>query len=106
MQPALQAVVECGLCDEARRHASAALLALSDMQMTQNAAGQKHVMLSYQWSFQAIIQRLNESLISRGYATWFDLTNMKGEPACCFAPDRSLHPKRVLVRVQAAPWML
>jgi hypothetical protein len=59
------------------------------MQMTQNAAGQKHVMLSYQWSFQATIQRLNESLISRGYATWFDLTNMKGEPACCFAPDRS-----------------
>ena len=27
---------------------------------------------------QAAIQKLNESLIARGYATWFDLTNMKG----------------------------
>ena len=39
---------------------------------------QKHVMLSYQWDAQATIQRLNEWLIARGYATWFDLTNMKG----------------------------
>ena len=31
-----------------------------------------------QWNFQAAIQRTNESLIARGYATWFDLTNMKG----------------------------
>jgi TPP-dependent pyruvate/acetoin dehydrogenase alpha subunit len=27
---------------------------------------------------QATIQRINESLIERGYVTWFDLTNMKG----------------------------
>jgi hypothetical protein len=25
------------------------------------------------------MQRANESLIARGYVTWFDLTNMKGE---------------------------
>jgi hypothetical protein len=25
------------------------------------------------------MQRVNESLIDRGYVTWFDLTNMKGE---------------------------
>ncbi len=31
-----------------------------------------------QWDVQATIARLNESLIARGYATWFDLTNMKG----------------------------
>ena len=31
-----------------------------------------------QWDVQATIQRLNESLIARGYVTWFDLTNMKG----------------------------
>ena len=35
-------------------------------------------MLSYQWSYQAVIQRLNISLQGRGYLTWFDLTNMKG----------------------------
>ena len=31
-----------------------------------------------QWDVQATIQRVNESLIDRGYITWFDLTNMKG----------------------------
>ena len=31
-----------------------------------------------QWSAQVSIQRTNESLIARGYVTWFDLTNMKG----------------------------
>ena len=35
-------------------------------------------MLSYQWSSQAIVQRLDTSLLSRGYLTWFDLSNMKG----------------------------
>ena len=25
------------------------------------------------------MKRINESLIERGYITWFDLTNMKGE---------------------------
>lgn len=31
-----------------------------------------------QWDVQPTIQRLNELLLARGYATWFDLTNMKG----------------------------
>ena len=31
-----------------------------------------------QWDVQATITRINESLIERGYVTWFDLTNMKG----------------------------
>jgi hypothetical protein len=35
-------------------------------------------MLSYQWDSQATIQRMNESLLGRGYLTLFDLTNMKG----------------------------
>jgi hypothetical protein len=32
-----------------------------------------------QWDVQATMQRANESLIARGYVTWFDLTNLKGE---------------------------
>jgi hypothetical protein len=38
-----------------------------------------------QWDVQATIQRVNESLIDRGYITWFDLTNMKGNEilSCC-----------------------
>ena len=31
-----------------------------------------------QWNVQATVMRINESLIERGYVTWFDLTNMKG----------------------------
>ena len=34
--------------------------------------------LQYQWSSQATIQRVNQSLTNRGYRTWFDLINMKG----------------------------
>jgi hypothetical protein len=33
---------------------------------------------SDQWDVQATIKRVNELLIARGYGTWFDLTNMKG----------------------------
>jgi len=32
-----------------------------------------------QWDAQAIVMRVNESLIARRYLTWFDLSNMKGE---------------------------
>ena len=76
--PALEAVAEAGLSAEARRFAQAALLALSDKEMHADAEGEKHIMLSYQWNKQATVQRMNESLIGRGYVTWFDLTNMKG----------------------------
>ena len=46
MQPALQAVAEHGLSNEAQQHALAALLALSDTEIVKSAAGQKHIMLS------------------------------------------------------------
>lgn len=31
-----------------------------------------------QWDAQTIVLRINQSLIDRGYVTWFDLTHMKG----------------------------
>eukprot|EP01046_Picozoa_sp_COSAG06_P011414 COSAG06_NODE_651_length_13384_cov_2.712382_4_plen_430_part_00 len=77
--PALEAVAQTGMSQVAREQAAAALVALSDKVLVMLTEGsQKHVMLSYQWEMQATIQRTNESLIARGYATWFDLTNMKG----------------------------
>lgn len=77
--PALQAVAEIGLSAEARDFAQAALAALSDKELQSLAEGEeKHVMLSYQWDSQSTVQRINESLLDRGYRTWFDLTNMKG----------------------------
>ena len=69
--PALQAVAEAGLSDEARELAAAALLALSDKKLEMVLEGQRHVMLSYQWDFQATVKRINESLITRGFVTWF-----------------------------------
>ena len=61
-------MVEGGLAAETRDFAQAALLALSDKDMHVGSAGgeQKHVVLSYQWDAQSVIQRLNESLLSRG----------------------------------------
>ena len=76
--PALETVATHGLTEAARELAAAALSALSDKKLTMAVEGQKHVMLSYQWDAQAIIQRTNQSLIARDYVTWFDLTNMKG----------------------------
>ena len=76
--PALETVAQSALSERARELAAAALLALSDKKLMMVTKGQTHVMLSYQWNVQATIQRTNDSLIARGYATWFDLTNMKG----------------------------
>eukprot|EP01043_Picozoa_sp_COSAG02_P009571 COSAG02_NODE_327_length_24561_cov_92.867754_10_plen_179_part_00 len=76
--PAVEAVMKDGLSQEAKELAAAALAALSDNKLNRVVNGQKHVMLSYQWDVQATVTRANESLIARGYATWFDLTNMKG----------------------------
>jgi hypothetical protein len=88
---ALQAVAARGMSKEAQDLAATALLALSDRQPpTGGGSGegagvdgdgprrQKHVMLSYSWEHQTITKRINESLLQRGYLTWFDLTNMKG----------------------------
>ena len=67
--PALQAVAQGAMSAEARHLAEGALLALSGKELQTATEGQKHVMLSYQWSFQSIMIRLNEALIARGYLT-------------------------------------
>ncbi len=40
--------------------------------------------LTDQWDAQSTVIRANESLIERGYVTWFDLTHMKGKYLSCF----------------------
>jgi len=44
-----------------------------------------------QWDAQGTILRVNESLIARGYVTWFDLTNMKGKERPSRCALRLLH---------------
>ena len=43
-----------------------------------------------QWNVQATVKRINESLIERGYVTWFDLTNMKGDTSALAAASVAL----------------
>ena len=65
-----------------------------------------------QWDVQAAIQRVNDSLIERGYVTWFDLTNMKGKFVsvsaclCLSIPLSALHNICVLSLngIQAVLW--
>eukprot|EP01043_Picozoa_sp_COSAG02_P001352 COSAG02_NODE_28_length_51367_cov_70.053932_40_plen_102_part_00 len=66
---ALQAIVQAPMGEEARQFAEGALLALSGKDLHAVTEGQKHVMLSYQWSYQSVIARVNEALIARGYLT-------------------------------------
>ena len=73
--PALEVVAEQGLCNEARQHASAALLALGDTDMVQTDDGQKHVMLSCKTAFVLVVAHclwgfsrcLNSNLIDVGH---------------------------------------
>lgn len=74
---ALQTVAAEGWEEEGRQHAQAALAALSDRQAdayrVEVDRDQGHVMLSYQWDVQTVVQRIVGELQSRGYRTWFDL---------------------------------
>jgi hypothetical protein len=75
---ALETVAAQGLMDESRELAAGALIALKGPQSSGRVvAGQKHVMLSYQWAAQPTVKRINEGLQRRGYATWIDLSVLK-----------------------------
>jgi hypothetical protein len=56
-----------------------------------------------QWDAQPCVKRINESLIARGYVTWFDLTNMKGELVSSTASVAS-NPRIGAVRPYAHHW--
>ena len=76
---ALQQVATGGWQEEARRHAQAALAALADRQPEPPTPRQnKHVMLSYNWGVQPVVERVVRELQVRGYRTWFDLDDMTG----------------------------
>ena len=82
VMPALQQVAAEGFEEQARQHAQSALVALADRQpdvhRTELDEDLRHVMVSYQWNVQAVVQRIVSELQHRGYRTWFDLDNMKG----------------------------
>ena len=70
---ALQAVAEYGLSSEAKESARGTLMAMRGGENKPvRPIGGGHVMLSYQWSSQKTIIRINKSLQRRGYATWLD----------------------------------
>ena len=74
---ALEELVERGMTDETKEFARNALIGLRGF-AEHEAVAAEHVMLSYEWSSQSIIVRINESLNRRGYVTWLDVEQMKG----------------------------
>ena len=88
--PALEAVVERGMTDEAKEFARNALISLRGFadpshdpssELARNKSAKvvpEHIMLSYEWSSQPTIVRTNSSLKRRGYITWLDTEQMKG----------------------------
>jgi hypothetical protein len=90
---ALEVVAENGMSEDAREFARGTLVALSnstddkamDRSLRTDSGLSGHVMLSYNWGQQPTIQRVNQSLTNRGYQTWFDLIDMKGEKECPIA---------------------
>jgi hypothetical protein len=65
-----------------------------------------------QWDSQATVKRINELLIERGYVTWFDLTNMKGNTCALaaasvvsFAALQLIGLERPSVVMQEVLWM-
>jgi len=48
-----------------------------------------------QWDAQATVKMINESLIERGYVTWFDLTNMKGITSSLPAASVAFQNRRI-----------
>ena len=82
--PALEALVERALSPEAKECANGALMALGVRQPEHHhmdTQAPRHIMLSYQWDHQNVVQRVHEELVRRGYRTWFDLEHMKGSTA-------------------------
>ena len=75
--PALEAVVEQGMSEEAKEFARNALIGLRGFAEKEGVVAE-HVMLSYEWRSQSVIVRINDSLNRRGYVTWLDVEQMKG----------------------------
>ena len=74
---ALEELVERGMTDETKEFARNALIGLRGF-AEHEAVAAEHVMLSYEWSSQSVIVRINDSLNRRGYVTWLDVEQMKG----------------------------
>ena len=95
--PALEAVVELGMTEEAKEHARGALIALLGVTEKHEVVVAKHVMLSYSWEDQSTIVRINESLKRRRYSTWLDVRcrcflDLRAH-VCCL-PERHPHCRR------------
>ena len=85
----LRALETDGMSDTARQSASRALFELDEMtrQKTKKATVARggdgsevveHVMISYNWSHQEMIKRINLALQRRKYRVWIDIEKMQG----------------------------
>eukprot|EP01043_Picozoa_sp_COSAG02_P023040 COSAG02_NODE_1218_length_13814_cov_250.988844_7_plen_559_part_00 len=70
---ALDAVAKQGMTEQAKEHARGALIALQGIAKQDGEIVPNHIMLSYNWSDQETIMRVNNSLKRRKYITWIDM---------------------------------
>lgn len=70
---ALETVAKQGMTEGAKEHARGALIALQGIAKQDDAIVPQHIMLSYNWSDQETIMRVNKSLNRRKYITWIDM---------------------------------
>ena len=61
------------MTEEAKEHARGALIALQGIAKQDGEIVPNHIMLSYNWSDQETIMRVNNSLKRRKYITWIDM---------------------------------
>jgi hypothetical protein len=69
----LEEVAKHGMTEEAKERARGALIALQGIAKHDDAIVPNHIMLSYNWSDQDTIMRVNTSLKRRMYVTWVDM---------------------------------
>ena len=74
-----------GMTVKARQCAAGALFELDETMRGRAApkgaddgAVKEHIMLSYNWSHQGVVKRVNRALQARGYAVWIDIEKMQG----------------------------
>eukprot|EP01043_Picozoa_sp_COSAG02_P051086 COSAG02_NODE_5334_length_4430_cov_2.102517_1_plen_616_part_00 len=92
---ALHGLADSGFTEEAKKIARLTLMSLESSLSTasqqhehhesdsttvpkKNHAQRRHIMVSYQWNSQAVVQRIVAELKRRKYTCWFDLDDMSG----------------------------
>ena len=103
VEEALNTLVEQAWSEEAKDCARGALMQLTDRQQQKQyesvTEDTRHVMVSYQWSSQAIVKKIVAELQDREYCCWVDYEQMKGSLMCVSHTRRRIATYTYTIRV-------